>query len=95
MTIRIALEIAFSFKRELTDEDWSLEVPAGTDVESAIQRLAERHPALRPRLLDAEDRPRAHIDALINGSNVRFKGGLQTLLQDGDRLTLLPPIGGG
>jgi molybdopterin synthase sulfur carrier subunit len=93
--IRVVLEVAFSFKREL-DTNWrDLELPDGADVDAAIRALAARYPVIRARLLDAEGRPQSHIDALINGRNVRSLRGLQTRLEEGDRLALLPPVGGG
>ncbi len=35
------------------------------------------------------------LDRLKNGGNVRFQRGFATLLQDGDHLAILPPVGGG
>jgi molybdopterin converting factor small subunit len=93
--IRVSLEVAFSFKRELGDDWESLELPEDADVEAAILRLAARNSTVRSRLLDAAGRPQPHIDALVNGVNVRSRRGLHTRLRDGDRLTLLPPVGGG
>jgi len=36
-----------------------------------------------------------HINALVNGGNVVHRSGFRTVLNDGDRLTILPPVGGG
>jgi molybdopterin converting factor small subunit len=93
--IRVALEIAFSFKRELNADYERLELSDAADVEAAIVRLAEQNPSIRSRLFDGRGRPRTHIDALVNGGNVRLRQGLRTRLRDGDRLTLLPRVGGG
>lgn len=92
--MRISVELGFSFKRDLSEDYRELELPEGADVETAVRALASRHPAARSRLLEA-DRVRSHVAALINGGNVAWKDGLRTALHDGDRLTLLPPVGGG
>jgi molybdopterin converting factor small subunit len=91
----VAVEIGFSFKRALPGADLTLELSPAADVLAALRALAARHPEIRDRLLDAEGQPHRHINALINGGNVSYRQGFRTPLQDGDRLTILPPVGGG
>jgi len=93
--MRIELEVAFSFKRELDEGYRTLEVPEGTDVETAIGAWVDRHPLARARLFDERGAFRRHINALVNGGNVTLREGFRTVLRDGDRLTILPPVGGG
>ena len=91
----VRLEIAFSFKRDLPEGYQRLELPAGCDVLGALQHMVERYPVLRGRLFAEEGQVRRDINALVNGSNVRLREGLATILHDADRLTILPPVGGG
>lgn len=91
----ITLEIAFSFKHEIGASTLGLELPAGADVVSALRELIRRFPQLKRRLFTQSGVIHRHINALINGENVSFKKGFATTLQQGDRLTLLPPVGGG
>ncbi|MDD5263320.1 MAG: MoaD/ThiS family protein [Candidatus Bipolaricaulis sp.] len=93
--MRVSIELGFSFKKDLCEDYRVLELPEGADVEAAVRMLALRHPAAQPRLLDGAGHVRSHVAALINGGNVAWKDGLRTPLHDGDRLTLLPPVGGG
>jgi len=93
--MRIEIEIGFSFKRELKGDFRHLDLPEGTDVEGALRRLAEIHPGIAGRLFDQEGRIRSYINALINGGNVVHRRGFRTVLTDGDRLTILPSVGGG
>ncbi len=93
--MRVEVEIGFSFKRELGSDYRRLELPEGSDVAHALRLLADRHPAAHSRLFDDQGRIRRHINALINGQNVILKRGFSTPLRDGDRLTILPPVGGG
>ena len=60
-----------------------LEVPAGTAIEGLLSVLGERRPALATIL------PRCAT--ALNGSLVTA----DSLLTDGDRLDLLPPVSGG
>jgi MoaD family protein len=39
--------------------------------------------------------PKGFLQFLINGTSASTKKGLQTELQDGDVLAILPPVGGG
>jgi len=93
--MRVSVEFGFSFKKDLSEDYRELELPEGADVEAAVRALASRHPAAQSRLLDDVGRVRSHVAALINGGNAAWKDGLRTPLHDRDRLTLLPPVGGG
>lgn len=39
--------------------------------------------------------PRSSVMLMVNGRNIRFLNQLDTVLKDGDELTILPPVGGG
>jgi molybdopterin converting factor small subunit len=93
--IQIEVEIGFSFKRELPDDYRLLGLADGADVAEALRALADRHPALRGRIYSPSGDVRRDVSVLLNGGNVARRSGLQTVLRDGDRLTLLPPVGGG
>jgi len=93
--ICIAVEIGFSFKRELSTDYRLLEIPETSDVLAALAALVRKHAVLRDRLLDEDGSVRRNIATLVNGENVTLRRGLETPLADGDRLTILPPVGGG
>ncbi len=93
--MRISIEIAFSFKHELGDDYRNLEIESGASVVDAFRALGERYPIFRERVFDEYEEVRRNINALINGGNVQFREGFATVLKDGDRLSVLPPVGGG
>jgi sulfur-carrier protein len=93
--MRISVEIAFSFKHDLGEAYRELELPAGATVIDAIHVLADRYEVFRSRVLDDAGAVRRHISALVNGRNVQSQAGFDTPLDDGDRLSILPPAGGG
>ena len=37
----------------------------------------------------------AHIQLMVNGRSFRLLDNMKTVLQDGDEITILPPVGGG
>lgn len=93
--MKIDVEIGFSFKHELNDAYRSLELPDASTILTAFELLAARHDVFRERVLDDEGRIRRNINALVNGGNVQLREGFDTILVEGDRLTVLPPVGGG
>jgi len=93
--MNITLEIAFSFKRELAEDYSALELAEGATVRDAIVALVERFPEIRERLFDEQGGIRRHINALVNGGNIQFRERFDTRLREGDRLSILPPVGGG
>lgn len=93
--MRIKVELLFPFREELDEKLSELELPAGADVAAAVAALVEQYPALRARLFGRNGRLARFVSALVNGTSIQFLNGLATPLSDGDRLTLLPPVGGG
>jgi MoaD family protein len=93
--MRISVEIGFSFKREMDEDYRTLELPDGATVRDAMAELGRRYPAIKRRLFDEDGGIRRNINALINGGNVQFRQRFDTLVVEGDRLTILPPVGGG
>lgn len=47
------------------------------------------------RVLNADGTPRSLINIYINGKNMKFSGGMQTALKDGDEVYILPAVAGG
>ena len=67
---------------------------SGTTLTELIDDLDSRHPGLRERLVD--DRGlRRFVNVYLNDEDVRFLGGLETTVSDGDNVTVLPAVAGG
>ena len=47
------------------------------------------------RVLESDGSPRSLINIYINGKNAKFSGGLETQLNDGDEVYILPAVAGG
>jgi sulfur-carrier protein len=93
--VNITVEIGFSFKHHLDEDYRSLELPSQAVVFDAFELLGNRYDVFRERVFDSAGRIRRNINALVNGGNVQFREGFETILEEGDRLTVLPPVGGG
>ncbi|MEZ0113367.1 molybdopterin synthase sulfur carrier subunit [Catenulispora sp. EB89] len=66
----------------------------GSTLAALITDLDARHPGLGDRLLDA-GQLRRFVNVYKNDEDVRFLGGLETPLVDGDAVTVLPAVAGG
>lgn len=93
--MRITVEVLFSFKHEMDSSAVVLDLADGSDVLSALRALVEHYPRITSRLFSPTGAVHRYVNALVNGENVTFRQGFATRLRDGDRLTLLPPVGGG
>jgi MoaD family protein len=66
----------------------------GSTLAELIDDLDSRHPGLRDRLVD-EKGLRRFVNVYLNDEDVRFLDGLETKVQDGDNVTVLPAVAGG
>jgi molybdopterin synthase sulfur carrier subunit len=79
--------------RGLTRGRDALRAEAAT-VGALLDAVEPANPGLRERVLDARG-VRRFINVYVNDEDVRFLGGLDTALQDGDEVTIVPAIAGG
>jgi molybdopterin synthase sulfur carrier subunit len=78
-----------------TYTDGAKAVPAeGASLAELIDDLESSHPGLKDRLIDGSDL-RRFVNVYVNDEDVRFTGGLETTLSDGDQVVVLPAVAGG
>ncbi len=68
---------------------------AGNTVSQALDQLLANYPALRPHLMNGDNRLRPYVNLFLGGDNIMELQGLDTPLKTGDRLLLIPSIAGG
>ncbi len=67
----------------------------GTTVGAAVSDLVAQHPALRPHLYNGQAELRPFVNLFLNNENIKDLKGLETPLNEGDKLMLIPSIAGG
>jgi molybdopterin converting factor small subunit len=69
----------------------------GDSIAALFLDLDSRYSGLRGRLVTGEDSSELHrfVNIYINDEDVRFLGGLDAKLSDGDEVTILPAVAGG
>jgi len=66
----------------------------GTTVGEVLDALYERFGDLRDRMSD-DGGLRRFVNVYLSGEDIRFLDGLETAVDDGDELTILPAVAGG
>ena len=66
----------------------------GASLAALIDDLEANHPGIKERLIDDGDL-RRFVNVYVNDEDVRFIGGLEAELSDGDQVVVLPAVAGG
>jgi molybdopterin synthase sulfur carrier subunit len=70
----------------------------GASLSALIDDLESSHPGIKERLVDLKDGQadlRRFVNVYVNDEDVRFLGGLEAELSDGDQVVVLPAVAGG
>ncbi len=67
----------------------------GATVAEALASLYAQHGELRHRIADEDGGLRRFVNVYLGGEDIRFLDGLDTPLNDGDEVTILPAVAGG
>ena len=90
----MAIEVRIpTILRTYTDGAKAVEGAGGT-LSALIDDLEGNHPGIKERLVDGEDL-RRFVNVYVNDEDVRFTGGLETKVDDGDQVVVLPAVAGG
>ncbi len=68
---------------------------SGDTLSALLEDLDSRHSGLRGRLVTDDGGLHRFVNVYVNDEDVRFLGGLETKLSDGDSVTVLPAVAGG
>lgn len=88
VTVKIPTQL-----RAATDGQAELEV-IGTTVGEVLDAVFEAHGTLRERITQDGDL-RRFVNVYVSGEDIRFQQGLDTGINDGDEVTILPAVAGG
>jgi MoaD family protein len=91
----MAIEVRIpTILRTYTDGQKAVE-GKGDTLADLLADLDGRHPGLRGRLVTEDGGLHRFVNVYVNDEDVRFLGGLETALSDGDSVTVLPAVAGG
>ena len=94
----MAIEVRIpTILRTYTDGEKAVSGEGGT-LAALIDNLESNHPGIKERLVEASGDKvdlRRFVNVYINDEDVRFIGGLEATLSDGDQVVVLPAVAGG
>ncbi|HEU5454531.1 MAG TPA: MoaD/ThiS family protein [Nocardioides sp.] len=70
----------------------------GASLSALIDDLEANHPGIKERLVEDSDSGtdlRRFVNVYVNDEDVRFIGGLEAEISDGDQVVVLPAVAGG
>jgi len=88
VTVKIPAQL-----RTLTGNEAETEVE-GSSVGEALDALFDRYDGLRDRITEDGELHR-FVNVYVGGEDIRFGNGLDTPVDDGDEITILPAVAGG
>jgi sulfur-carrier protein len=88
VTVKIPAQL-----RALTGNEAETEVDGGS-VGEALEALYAKYDGLRDRITE-DGELRRFVNVYVSGEDIRFGEGLDTPLQEGDEITILPAVAGG
>ena len=80
--------------RKLTHDEEVVETSA-ENIGAAIADLETRFPGIQERLLDDNGEVRRFVNVYVNEDDIRFLDDKDTVLKDGDEVSIIPAIAGG
>ncbi|WP_017546125.1 MoaD family protein [Nocardiopsis prasina] len=90
----MAIEVRIpTILRNLTN-DAKVVQGSGDTLSELVSDLDQQYPGLAERLVEG-GKLRRFINVYLNDEDVRFVGGLEAKLSDGDNVTVLPAVAGG
>ena len=88
VTVKIPTQL-----RSATEGEGEIEVD-GSTVGEALDAVFEAHDGLRERITE-DGTLRRFVNVYVSGEDIRFRDGLETELNEGDEVTILPAVAGG
>ncbi len=89
----VFIEIPSALKEYVNNQD-AVEVE-GTSVDEALDSLCIQFVELKPKLFDEDGIVRKFINVYLNDDDIRYAGGMNSAVKDGDSIQIVPSVAGG
>ncbi|MBR1369712.1 MoaD family protein [Methanocalculus chunghsingensis] len=86
---------SFATLRDHMDAEFAIEIQESATIADLLTMLTERYPKLEGEIFLEDGTLKDFVNILLNGRNIAFIKGLDSILSEGDRIALFPPAGGG
>ena len=95
--ITLKVRTILDFKRILGKREVQISVPDQSTLQELLLKMVDSWgDELASHLFKPNSTtPLPYIRLMVNGQDIAFLNGVETVLQDGDEILILPPVGGG
>jgi sulfur-carrier protein len=80
--------------QKFTNNQAALEC-SGSNISELFDSLEQACPGIKSRLCDETGKPRRFLNLYVNSEDIRFLEGTETVLKDGDEVSIVPAVAGG
>ncbi len=80
--------------QKFTNDQASIECDGGTII-GLMDTLEAQFPGIKKRLCDDQGELRRFVNFYVNSEDIRFLDGKETVLKDGDEVSIVPAVAGG
>jgi sulfur-carrier protein len=91
MTVRVNIPAVL---RAAVGGSKSVDGEAGP-LRKVLEGLSEKYPALKEQVFDADGGMHRFVNVYVNDEDVRYLEGMDTPVEDGDVVAILPAVAGG
>jgi len=96
LKMRVKVKMLGLLKKACGKPEVSMELDENSRLKDVISKIIEESKDLKNLLLDPELKdPRPNTIILVNGKEISVLSGLETEIEDGDEITIIPIIHGG
>ncbi|MBI2089503.1 MAG: MoaD/ThiS family protein [Deltaproteobacteria bacterium] len=67
----------------------------GNTVRALVDDLEKNFPGIKERICDETGKIRRFVNVYVNGDDIRFLQNMETIVKEGDNISIVPAIAGG
>ena len=91
MTVKVLIPTPL---QKFTNNQATIEC-GGANISELIESLETHCPGIKKSLCDEQGTPRRFLNFYVNSEDIRFLEGTETVLKDGDEVSIVPAVAGG
>lgn len=86
---------AFASFREILGGDFTVEIPEGSSLSSALETIGSRSTGAREALFDSDGSLKGHVIIMVNRKRQTRAELGSRIVTEGDEVAIYPPVAGG
>ncbi|MEC4804627.1 MAG: MoaD/ThiS family protein [Jaaginema sp. PMC 1079.18] len=91
MSVKVLVPTAL---QKFTNNQATIEAE-GSNIQELLDSLENHCPGIKGRICDEQGKPRRFLNLYVNSEDIRFLDGVDTSLNAGDEVSIVPAVAGG